>query len=76
MDSDIMAEFKNCRFVVAPAHVLDQAEHVVILSDIDYWSDHYEELMAWCDQHDAEVQGMGVTLPDAHTVTLFTLRWS
>jgi hypothetical protein len=76
MNDDVMAEFKNRRFVVASAYVLDRTEHVVILSDIGYWSEHYEELMAWCNQHNSEVQGMGVTLPDSHTLTLFALRWS
>ena len=76
MSDDIMAEFKNSRFVVAPGFMLDPGEHVVILSDIAYWNDHYNELEQWCEQHGAEISGMGLTLPDAHTLTLFTLRWS
>lgn len=72
-----MAEFKRQRFVVAPHYLLENsAEHVVILSDFQYWSDHYDKLHEWCKQHGGAVEGMGVTLPDAHTVTLFTLRWS
>jgi hypothetical protein len=49
---------------------------VVILSDLAYWTNHYDELKEWCDLHGGEVAGMGVTLPDANTVTLFALRWS
>jgi hypothetical protein len=77
MDSDVMAEFKRNRFVVAPNFLLDDPyEHVVILSDLTYWTDHYDELAEWCKLHGGEIAGMGVTLPDAHTVTLFTLKWS
>jgi len=41
-----------------------------------YWTNHYDELKEWCELHGGEVEGMGVTLPDANTVTLFALRWS
>jgi hypothetical protein len=77
METDVMAEYKRNRFVVAPHYLLENVDqHVVILSDLTYWTEHYDELKAWCNQHGGEVAGMGVTLPDAHTVTLFTLRWS
>lgn len=75
--TDIMAEFKNRRFIVAPNYLLeDRSEHVIILSDISFWAEHYDQLQAWCEQHDAAVQGLGVTLPDSETVTLFCLTWS
>jgi hypothetical protein len=78
MDSvDIMAEFKTNRFVVASSFLLDDpGECVVILADFKYWNDHYNELEQWCEQHGGKIEGMGLTLPDAHTLTLFTLRWS
>ncbi len=77
MSNDIMAEFKSSRFVVAPGHLLEKpCEHVVILSDFAYWNNHYEELEQWCEQHGGVIKGMGLTLPDAHTLTLFTLTWS
>jgi hypothetical protein len=75
--TDIMAEFKRQRFVVAPHYLLENVnQHVVILSDLAYWTNHYDELREWCELHGGEVAGMGVTLPDARTVTLFSLRWS
>jgi hypothetical protein len=77
METDIMAEYKRNRFVVAPHYLLENVnQHVVILSDLAYWTNHYDELREWCELHGGEVAGMGVTLPDAHTVTLFSLRWS
>ena len=77
MANDIMAEFKNSRFVVAPADLLENpGEHVVILSDYNFWNDHYDELKAWVEQHGGDIQGMGPILPDAQTLTDFCLRWS
>jgi hypothetical protein len=76
MSDDIMAEFKRSRFVVAPGFMLDPGEHVVILSDFGYWNNHYDELEQWCKNHGGVIKGMGLTLPDSHTLTLFTLRWS
>lgn len=77
ISDDIMAEFKRNRFVIAPGHMLENpVEHVVILSDFTYWNDHYDELIQWCEQHGGVIKGMGLTLPDSHTLTLFTLRWS
>ena len=35
-----------------------------------------DELKAWVEQHGGDIQGMGLTLPDAHTLTAFCLRWS
>ena len=72
-----MAEFKHSRFVVAASFLLENpGEHVVILTDLTYWSDHYDELEQWCEVHSGVIKGMGITLPDAHTLTLFTLTWS
>ena len=77
MANDVMAEFKHSRFVVAPAHLLENpGEHVVILSDFRYWNDHYDELESWVKQHGGYIKGMGLTLPNAHTLTAFCLRWS
>lgn len=77
MADDVMAEFKNRRFVVAPADLLENpGEHVVILSDFEYWNDHYDELQDWVKQNNGFIQGMGLTLPDAPTLTAFCLRWS
>ena len=77
MADDVMAEFKNRRFIVAADHLLDQpGEHVVILSDFEYWNDHYNELEHWIQHNGGRIKGMGLTLPDAPTLTAFCLRWS
>lgn len=77
VNEDIMSEFKSRRFVIAPGHLLENpVEHVVILSDFGYWNDHYDELEKWCEEHGGIIKGMGLTLPDKQTLTLFTLKWS
>lgn len=71
-----MADFKRQRFVVAPHYLLENPrEHVIILSDFEYWNDHYDELVAWLPPG-SKIEGMGITLPDAHALTMFMLRWS
>lgn len=75
--SNIMAEFQNRRFIVAPSYLLDDFdEHTIILSDIEFWSNHYDDLINWLDSNGGTIQGMGVTLPDDITLTAFCLRWS
>lgn len=77
MADDVMAEFKNRRFIIAPDHLLDKpGDYLIILSDFEYWSDHYDELQVWVNDNQGHIQGMGLTLPDARTLTAFCLRWS
>lgn len=49
---------------------------VIILADIAFWHQHYEDLKIWCDLRNCEVEGMTVTVPDFETLNLFALRWS
>ena len=77
MENDIMADFKKGRFVVAPGFLLNNPlEQVVVLSDFQFWTDHFEALSHWCDQNHARIEGMTVTLPDPETLTAFCLRWA
>ena len=73
---DIMAEFKNKKFVVVSEPLLDKDEYLVILTDIPYWADHEKELDNWCNQNGVSNQGMCLAFPDSKTMTLFTLKWS
>lgn len=78
---DIFAEWKTSRFIIAPGYLTDgifsdDEEHLVILSDFNYWVDHSSELSAWCKQHNCRLEGMTVIIPNNQTLTLFSLRWS
>jgi hypothetical protein len=74
--TDIMQHWKNRRFVVADDDLIAGDCKLVILTEVGYWSDHYEELAEWCNTHHCLAQGMTVEIPNDVTLTLFCLRWS
>ena len=79
--TDIMQDYKNRRFVVAPNYIgrgLDPPVygHIVLLTDIGYWADNIDDLIAWCSEHKCMHQGMTVDIPTDQLLTLFCLRWS
>lgn len=49
---------------------------MVILADLEYWNQNYDDLVAWCQDHDARVQGMTVEFPSLELLTAFALRWA
>ena len=73
--TDIFANWKTNRFVVAPAEYYDNSRRVVVLTDIPFWADHIDQLTQWCQVHGCTVQGMTVEIPTDPTLTLFHLRW-
>ena len=66
------------RFVVADTKVSKElgVPFIVILSDFMYWTDHSEELRAWCDKNNASIVGTTVNIYDEPTLTAFCLRWT
>ena len=73
---DIFASWKQNRFVIAPAELIDDGAIVIVLSDYKFWAEHADELNAWCSSRGAETQGMTVVLHDEKVLTEFILRWS
>lgn len=78
LGGDIMHEYKNNRFVVTAAGLIDSEPgySTVVLSDIGFWNDHYCELEQWCQEHDCIIRGMTVDIPNDRTRTMWMLRWS
>ena len=74
---DILEDWKNNRFVMVDHALFDlePKRFLVVLTDVSYWNEHYEELKAWANNHNAIVEGMTVQF-DEPTATLFGLRWS
>jgi hypothetical protein len=66
------------RFIIADSIVAESLglPGIVVLSSIDFWTDNYEDLIAWCANNNADVQGMTVNIHDEKTLTAFCLRWS
>ena len=56
--------------------ILTRLGYSVILTDIEFWNTHYEELKDWCDANESELTGMVVEFKNEQYLTLFTLRWS
>ena len=63
------------RFMIAPKY-LGFGPNLVVLSDYNFWGEHYEELIEWCKEHSGVVEGMTVNFSSADDVMLFALRWS
>ena len=63
------------KFIVITAAQIDIAVgNLVILCDVEYWNDNYDDLKQWCRDYNAEVRGMTVTMDD-QSLTAFCLRW-
>ncbi len=75
MGDDILADWKTERFIIA-----DQTQHgyddiIIVLCDIKYWNDHYNQLAEWCLLYGGRVSGMTVELDTHEQLSLFCLRW-
>jgi thymidine kinase len=77
MGVDIMEDWKNQRFVVAPSYLVDDfGEQFAILTDLDFWTKNVDELAAWCEANDCDAKGMTVAFKNSQSLTAFCLRWS
>ena len=74
--NDILADWKKNRFIVADDDLVDGPDIVVVLTDVKYWSEHYEELDEWCNKNYSKLEGMTVAIPLESVLTMFILRWS
>jgi hypothetical protein len=70
-----MQSWKENRFIVAGPELTDN-DHLVVLTNIQYWNDHADELTEWCRNAPGTVQeGMTVVFNNDHALTMFLLRW-
>ena len=77
--TDIFQNWKDNKFVIIPVGEVglnSTAPLIVVLSDIGYWNEHYDELGEWCRENSCNRKGMTVELPDEQAAVLFSLRWS
>lgn len=74
--AEVMEDWKNQRFVRVVADEFNvRCLHLVIMTEIAFWADHADEVVAWCQEHNCNIQGMTIEIPDDETYTLFCLRW-
>ena len=74
--TDIMADFKDRLFTILDNDFDDRFQYLAVLVDIAYWNTNFNKLMDWCNEHECEVLGMTVNIPDEQRAMLFTLRWA
>ena len=72
--TDIFQHWKDNRFIIAPEALVDN-EKLVVLTDITYWTEHVDKLVKWCQERNAETQGMTVVFGDEKTLVEFVLTW-
>jgi hypothetical protein len=73
--TDVFSEWKKNKFIAAPSEFVEDGTHLVVLTDIEFWTTNYDELCKWCEEHHCKVAGMTVDIVDDETMTLFHLRW-
>ena len=71
----VMDNWNKKKFVVSESFYEDGFSHIVVLSDLSFWHNNFDELGEWCQQYGAEILGMTVNIPNEEILTLFYLRW-
>ncbi len=77
--TDIFHNWKENKFIIAPSFAYDsnkEFDHLVILTDVSFWTNEIDNLLAWCDQYGCSQKGMTVEIPNEDLLTAFCLRWS
>ena len=74
---DVFQSWRENRFIVASPDLVYDDDPVVILTDVEFWANHIDELNDWCNNTPG-VKHQGMTLVFNHNpaLTLFLLRWS
>ena len=73
--TDIFQSWKENKFIIASTDITD-GERVVVLTDIKFWTDQYDELIEWCqDTPGTTISGMVVVFDNEQALTMFTLKW-
>lgn len=76
--TDIMQDWKMWRFVVVTQDMFEEVgyTHMIIMTDVKYWSEQVDNCIAWCSQYKCEIKGMTICIPNEETLALFLLKWS
>jgi hypothetical protein len=74
---DLMQSWKENRFVVAGPELTTDGNHLVVLTNFQYWNDHADELTEWCrNTPNTKNEGMTVVFNNEQALMMFILRWS
>jgi hypothetical protein len=76
MIDNIFAHWQSQRFIIADEDIVENNEHIAVLTDVEYWVENYDTLVDWCRINGGEVTSMVVEFPNESTMALFCLRWA
>jgi hypothetical protein len=79
-NNDLFAGWKNQRFTIAPNYTFsdvdDNCKHLIVLTDLRFWTLASDDLDRWCEENNCKTKGMTVEIPSDRELTLFCLRWA
>lgn len=64
----------HLRFISVPWP--SSSRYTIALVDYQFWYRNQLQLTEWCKINNSTQAGMTVEVPDEHTLTAFTLKWS
>jgi len=75
---DVLAEMKEHKFYLVPEEYLEEDVNYtsIILTDVTYWNNNFDELNRWCIINSVDMVGLSLKIYDPKIVMAFILKWS
>ena len=75
---DVLAEMKGHKFYLVPEEYLEEDVNYtsIILTDVAYWNNNFDELNRWCIINSVDIVGLSLKIYDPKIVMAFILKWS
>ena len=75
---DVLAEMKGHKFYLVPEEYLEEDVNYtsIILTDVAYWNNNFDELNRWCILNSVDIVGLSLKIYDPKIVMAFILKWS
>ena len=75
---DVLAEMKGHKFYLVPEEYLEEDVNYtsIILTDVSYWNNNFDELNRWCIINSVDIVGLSLKIYDPKVVMAFILKWS
>jgi hypothetical protein len=75
---DVLAEMKGHKFYLVPEEYLEEDVNYtsIILTDVTYWNNNFDELNRWCIINSVDIVGLSLKIYDPKIVMAFILKWS
>jgi hypothetical protein len=69
---------KGHKFYLVPEEYLEEDVNYtsIILTDVAYWNNNFDELNRWCIINSVDIVGLSLKIYDPLVLTAFILKWS